>query len=516
MTGATRARSPARYALQAATALAAVVAAGASSGSGFGCAEWTPAAVPAPWPNRSDHAQVTLRNGSVLVMGGGDYATNWTVYNDVWRSDDAGSTWAPVTLRAPWAARAYLSLTAVYDRAFGPTGERLVVVGGGHCIGPFINSFCHAFEWFADVWVSDDGGATWQEAVANKTSPFAARGGHGAVALPAATRPQREPRPAPSHGASAASPSEARGAGASLRSTRLSPAAAGAPAALRDVLIFGGVNGVAAMNDAWRSADGGFTWSRVRANGTSNGFAEESGGGERGACRLRQWAAALPHGATSPPLLRDTALLAASRPAAAISSILVAGRSQTALGGRSPPAIDQDCSELSGAEPLPTFSFHNLLRWKGSLWAIAGASSAAYVNTVWSSSDGGATWRLAQPSAQWGIRILPATVVIPGGGAAGGNSTSLLIAGGSPQTGFSALRDVWRSDDGVTWTEVTPNATWPARGWQMATTVPADVEAAAALGRPATVVMTGGWTWNFPEQFSWTYYKDAWRCVAQP
>ncbi|KAA0156036.1 hypothetical protein FNF29_01454 [Cafeteria roenbergensis] len=252
-------------------------------------------------------------------MGGGDYATNWTVYNDVWRSDDAGSTWAPVTLRAPWAARAYLSLTAVYDRAFGPTGERLVVVGGGHCIGPFINSFCHAFE-----------------------------------------------------------------------------------------------------------------------------------------------------------------------------------------------------CELSGAEPLPTFSFHNLLRWKGSLWAIAGASSAAYVNTVWSSSDGGATWRLAQPSAQWGIRILPATVVIPGGGAAGGNSTSLLIAGGSPQTGFSALRDVWRSDDGVTWTEVTPNATWPARGWQMATTVPADVEAAAALGRPATVVMTGGWTWNFPEQFSWTYYKDAWRCVAQP
>ncbi|KAA0164616.1 hypothetical protein FNF28_03775 [Cafeteria roenbergensis] len=329
---------------------------------------------------RASAFSVTLRNGSVLVMGGGDYATNWTVYNDVWRSDDAGSTWAPVTLRAPWAARAYLSLTAVYDRAFGPTGERLVVVGGGHCIGPFINSFCHAFEWFADVWVSDDGGATWQEAVANKTSPFAAP----------------------------------------------------------------------------------------------------------------------------------------SRPAAAISSILVAGRSQTALGGRSPPAIDQDCSELSGSEPLPTFSFHNLLRWKGSLWAIAGASSAAYVNTVWSSSDGGATWRLAQPSAQWGIRILPATVVIPGGGAAGGNSTSLLIAGGSPQTGFSALRDVWRSDDGVTWTEVTPNATWPARGWQMATTVPADIEAAAALGRPATVVMTGGWTWNFPEQFSWTYYKDAWRCVAQP
>ena len=409
-----------------ATALAAamlVMAAGALAS----CGMWEPAAVPAPWANRSDHAQLTTETGSVVILGGGDYASSWTVYNDVWSSSDLGSTWTPVTMAAPWAARGYLTANAVQHQG----AERFVVIAGGHCIGEFVTSFCHAFEWFADVWVSDDGGATWQETVANKTSPFAARGGHATAVVD------------------------------------------------DSLLFFGGVNGIAAMNDAWRSDDGGVTWTMVRANGTSNGPSSLRGvdalaASSRLLCGL--------------PPLRDAATVdrrGLDRPRCASGASL-------------------------GASLLPTFAFHNLVPWRGRLWAVAGASSASYVNTVWSSGDGGVSWRLDQPDAPWCDRILPATVVVP----TGPNATGLLLTGGSPHTGGFAMRDVWSSADGANWTEVNASAAWPARGWQMMTTVPARVLPGVAAD--VSVVMTGGWSWYFPEQLSWTYFRDAWRCTVGP
>jgi hypothetical protein len=414
-----------------AISVVAAVVAGLRAAEAMPCSAWEAASDPAPWGNRSDHAQVTLANGTVLIMGGGDYATNWTTYNDVWSTADAGSTWYPVTLDAPWHSRAYLTVTAVPWHG----GERLVLVGGGHCIGTFVDSFCHAFEWYADVWVSDDAGATWNNTVHNLTSPFMARGGHAAAAV-----------------------------GENNRSS---------------ILFVGGVNGIAAMNDAWRSDNGGVSWTCVRRNGTETSAS---------AAVARSWDAAQLAVAHKSPFA-ETRGLARARPATPSSSE----------------------GEESPANATATFAFHNLVSWKRRLWIIGGSSSVGYVNTVWSSADGGATWSLVVQSAPWKERVLPATAVVPSL-LAPGSGTGLLLTGGSPQQGGYAYDDVWTSDDGTSWTEVTASATWAARGWQMMTTIPANAEALEPSAS-VTVVMTGGWTWYFPFQLEWTYFRDAWRCT---
>jgi hypothetical protein len=227
-----RARHPDTHSRMLAKALALAVAGSSLVHASALCSQWSLATDFAPWGNRSDHAQVTLDDQSVLVIGGGDYSSSWKVFNDVWRSTDLGVTWTPLTTNAPWAARAYLTVTKV-NTASG--GERLVLVGGGHCIGPFITSFCQAFEWFADVWVSDDGGTTWTETVANVSSPFSARGGHAATAMNNDT----------------------------------------------SVFVMGGMNSIGQMNDAWRSDDGGMSWVEVRPNSTANGANSTSGDASR-------------------------------------------------------------------------------------------------------------------------------------------------------------------------------------------------------------------------------------------
>lgn len=118
------------------------------------CASAAAAAAPfslvngSAFERRSDFAVAQSAAGSLLLLGGGNYSVNYTVFRDVFPF-----LGGPVVTPA-WSARAYH--TAVVLAA-----GRIIVSGGGHCRLPFNGSVCLTYDWFNENWASDDGGATW-------------------------------------------------------------------------------------------------------------------------------------------------------------------------------------------------------------------------------------------------------------------------------------------------------------------------------------------------------------------
>ncbi|MGC8861801.1 MAG: cadherin-like beta sandwich domain-containing protein [Armatimonadota bacterium] len=77
---------------------------------------------------------------------------------------------------------------------------------------------------------------------------------------------------------------------------------------------------------------------------------------------------------------------------------------------------------------------------------------------IWSSADG-TNWKVELEDAPWSIRSLLGGVVVHQG--------KLWVIGGTlgGYQPFKAYRDVWCSEDGVHWIQVTDCAPWPARRW---------------------------------------------------
>ncbi|MEN6512906.1 kelch repeat-containing protein [Methanoculleus sp.] len=81
------------------------------------------------------------------------------------------------------------------------------------------------------------------------------------------------------------------------------------------------------------------------------------------------------------------------------------------------------------------------------------SSSTDLLNDTWRSTDGGATWTLANASSGWTARQGHTAVAMPDG--------SIVVAAGWDGNGRN---DMWRSTDrGATWTLVNPDAGWTAR-----------------------------------------------------
>jgi len=152
-------------------------AAGQTRGGGatdFGSYDWTvvkPNTPPGPtsWAPRAGLQAVELRN-SVFVMGGRTpleplfvpglpFAIPLSIiWQDVWRSDDRGTTWAQVTPSANWPARAYF-------QGVTKGGEMFVLGGQNFKAGPFAGCTPPAVscsDFFNDVWSSRDG-ADWKQ-----------------------------------------------------------------------------------------------------------------------------------------------------------------------------------------------------------------------------------------------------------------------------------------------------------------------------------------------------------------
>lgn len=96
--------------------------------------------------------------------------------------------------------------------------------------------------------------------------------------------------------------------------------------------------------------------------------------------------------------------------------------------------------------------------FKGKMWMLGGKTANEIYNDIWSSTDG-IHWTLEVPEAPWSRRQLFGNVVAHTG--------KLWVIGGGLTIyfPFKAYQDVWCSEDGVTWTQVTDHAPWPARIW---------------------------------------------------
>jgi hypothetical protein len=107
-----------------------------------GGANWTRMATTTPWTGRFFYSAVVTDDGEILVMGGSDISAG--VYDDVWKSDDAGETWDLVAASSAWSGKYGMSAVLMKN------GD-IIIVGGQGSFGIGSN----------EVWKSSDRGATW-------------------------------------------------------------------------------------------------------------------------------------------------------------------------------------------------------------------------------------------------------------------------------------------------------------------------------------------------------------------
>lgn len=138
---------------------------------------------------------------------------------------------------------------------------------------------------------------------------------------------------------------------------------------------------------------------------------------------------------------------------------------------------------------------HGAVFFNNRYWVIGGATPVlpgggppSTVHTpqsdVWSSSDG-RTWRLETANAAFGPRWLHQTLVY---------DNAIWILGGSTQTNGFDTRQVWRSQDGVDWTQVStslPPLTWTP-------------SMAATVFGGAMWIVVNGQSWSSTDGITWT------------
>lgn len=96
------------------------------------------------------------------------------------------------------------------------------------------------------------------------------------------------------------------------------------------------------------------------------------------------------------------------------------------------------------------------------MWVLGGTENyyfgdqTSLKNDVWSTADG-KHWEQATASAQWSPRAYHQAVVLGG--------KMYVFGGGNYVPEYQALNDVWSSEDGVHWKQVTESAPWSPRLW---------------------------------------------------
>ena len=131
-----------------------------------------------------------------------------------------------------------------------------------------------------------------------------------------------------------------------------------------------------------------------------------------------------------------------------------------------------------------------VVAFKGKIWLMGGLENYYFgtdkdlKNDVWVSSNG-KDWKLATPDAGWSPRAYHQAAVL--------NGKIYLFGGGNYVPQYHANNDVWSSDDGINWEQVSESAPWPARLWF-----------SSVVYRDRIWVM-GGWSNN-----PYKNYSDVW------
>jgi len=103
-----------------------------------------------------------------------------------------------------------------------------------------------------------------------------------------------------------------------------------------------------------------------------------------------------------------------------------------------------------------------IVTFKNKMWVLGGTENYYFgddnslKNDVWYSSDG-SHWELATSNAGWSPRAYHQAVVH--------DNKIWVLGGGNYVPNHHALNDVWCSEDGVNWTQVSDEAPWEPRLW---------------------------------------------------
>jgi N-acetylneuraminic acid mutarotase len=131
----------------------------------------------------------------------------------------------------------------------------------------------------------------------------------------------------------------------------------------------------------------------------------------------------------------------------------------------------------------------------GRMWIVGGdANQHHYQNDVWSSADG-VRWDLVTDRVPWAERVLHYTIAFNG---------RIWVMGGQTVPQFAPAEerfcnDVWCSEDGAEWEQVTASAAWSPRG----------MIGGSVVFRDRMWVLGGG-TYDTPQRPGRLFYNDVW------
>ena len=134
--------------------------------------------------------------------------------------------------------------------------------------------------------------------------------------------------------------------------------------------------------------------------------------------------------------------------------------------------------------------------YRNKMWIVGGdANQHHYQNDIWNSGDG-KMWTRISASLPWAPRVLHYTAVF---------KNKIWVIGGQTMPAFVPgqerfYRDIWTTEDGVTWREVKPKEPyWPARG----------MIGGAAVHKGRLWILGGG-TYDTPTTPKRRFYHDVW------
>jgi hypothetical protein len=144
-----------------------------------------------------------------------------------------------------------------------------------------------------------------------------------------------------------------------------------------------------------------------------------------------------------------------------------------------------------------------LVEFRGRMWILGGiedyyfGDARSLKNDVWSSADG-RTWKQETADAGWSPRAYHQAVVHGG--------KIWIFGGGNYVPEYEARNDVWSSEDGIHWTQVTKAAPWPARLWFSAVTYRGHMWVAGGWSREGNT--NRGDVWYSNDGKNWTQLKS--------
>ena len=145
--------------------------------SSDGGVSWSQIPATDHWSPRQDFQAVVLSNDDILVMGGFANLENRKIYNDIWKSEDGGTNWIQIPYVGDrWKHRWKFQSVVLPN-------DHILVMGGDRMEASFVSAPHRYPGSVNDVWISKDGGSTWNN-VPNTSSHWGRRDSFQSVVLP--------------------------------------------------------------------------------------------------------------------------------------------------------------------------------------------------------------------------------------------------------------------------------------------------------------------------------------------